>query len=134
MKTQLADAKKRQRRLRWAVIAGVALLGFLVHEVVGENGYLARREQHRRIQALSEEIDQLKAENVQITDRIQNLRSDPAAIEELAREQLHLGRPGEMIVAIPESSPEEEPSRAPKNFSASQAGQPPADSPEFFQD
>jgi cell division protein FtsB len=108
MKTQLADAKKRQRRLRWAVAVGVALLGFLVHEVVGENGYLARREQHRRIQALSEQIEQLKAENVQVTERIQNLRSDPAAIEELAREQLHLGRPGEMIVAIPESSPEEE--------------------------
>ena len=104
MRTQLAHAKKRQKYFRWAVAASVALLGFLVHEMVGENGYLARREQHRQLQVLSEEIEKLKEENLQLSERVQNLRSDPATIEELAREQLHLGRPGEMIVAIPESS------------------------------
>jgi cell division protein FtsB len=111
MKKQLAEKKSRQRRYRLAVAAGVALLGFLVHEVVGENGYLARLEQHRQMQALGEEIEKLRTDNQQLSDRIQNLRSNPAAIEELAREQLHLGRPGEVILSLPErpSNPETAP-------------------------
>lgn len=73
----------------------------LVNEVVGKSGYLARREQRTKIEILTEQIDQLKQENQQLTHRIEGLRSDPAAIEEIAREQLHLGRPGEVVVSLP---------------------------------
>ncbi|MBI3934483.1 MAG: septum formation initiator family protein [Acidobacteria bacterium] len=82
-------------------IAGLIFLVFLVNEVVGHTGYVARREQIRRIQDLQEQIDRLRQENQRLTQRIQDLRSNPSAIEEMAREQLNLGRPGEVVVTLP---------------------------------
>jgi cell division protein FtsB len=95
------EIRARQRRFRWAAVAGLAVLAILLNEVIGHTGYLARREQIRRIQTLGSEVDELKKENEQLTQRIKDLRSDPAAIEEMAREQLHLGRPGEVVITIP---------------------------------
>ena len=104
--TSLTPAGHRQRRFRWIGIAGLIFLAFLVNEVVGKTGYVARREQVRRIQELRNQIDQLKFENQHLTQRIQDLRSNPSTIEEMAREQLHLGRPGEVVVTLsPRASP-----------------------------
>lgn len=105
MRTPLAYAKERRKRYVLAAAGGLALVALMVNEMVGESGYLARRQQRRQIQALSEEIEKLKQENQQLTERIRDLRSDPGAIEELAREQLHLGRPGEVIVTLPPALP-----------------------------
>lgn len=109
MSTPLPYAKQRRKRYVLAASAGLALFALLVNEVVGESGYLARRPQRRQIQALREEIEKLKQENQQLGQRIRALRSDPSAIEELAREQLHLARPGEVIVTIPPPPPAEVP-------------------------
>ena len=92
--------KRRQKGYRWAALAGLALLALLANEVLGQSGYVARREKQRRIQELSQQIDELKQENQRLNERIENLRSDPSTIEEAAREQLHLGRPGEVVVTL----------------------------------
>jgi cell division protein FtsB len=92
--------KRRQPILRWAALAGLALLALLANEVIGQNGYLARRQQLRQIESLNQQIDQLKQENEGLAQKIDGLRSDPSAIEEAAREQLHLGRPGEFVVTL----------------------------------
>ena len=81
-----------------AVILSLMLLG-----IVGENGYLERRAQRREIQALSAEIEKIRQENQQLNQTIKDLRSDPRAIEELARERLRLARPGEVIITLPQS-------------------------------
>lgn len=99
------SAKQRRKRTLLAAFAGMALCALLVNEVVGESGYLARREHRRQMQALSEEIGKLKQENQQLSGRIRALRTDPQAIEELAREQLHLARPDEVVVTIPPTPP-----------------------------
>ena len=83
-----------------AVILVLVLLG-----LVGDNGYWERRSQHLQIQALTAEIENLRQENLQLGQTIKGLRSDPAAIEELARERLRLGRPGEVIITLPEEPP-----------------------------
>ena len=57
------------------------------------------------MQALAGEIEKLKQENQRLAQKVKDLRSDPHAIEELAREELRLGRPGEVIVTIPRSQP-----------------------------
>ena len=105
MRTPLAYTMERKKRVVLAAVAGLALFALMVNELVGESGYLTRRKQRRQIQALSEEIEKLKQENQQLSERIRSLRSDPGAIEELAREQLHLGRPGEVIVTLPPPAP-----------------------------
>ncbi|MGH9783055.1 MAG: FtsB family cell division protein [Terriglobia bacterium] len=82
------------------VILVLVLLG-----IAGENGYLERRGQRREIQALSAEIEKIRQENQQLNQKIRDLRSDPRAIEELARERLRLARPGEVIITLPQSQP-----------------------------
>ena len=83
-----------------AVIVALLLLG-----IVGDNGYLERRSQRRQIQALTAEIENLRRENLQLGQTVKDLRSDPDAIEEVARERLRLGRPGEVIITLSEEPP-----------------------------
>ena len=106
MRTLLQGGNDR-RRTRLAILAGcaVALLLLALLEVVGENGYLDRRARRQQLQALAGEIEKLKQENQGLAQKVKDLRSDPHAIEELAREELRLGRPGEVIVTIPRSQP-----------------------------
>jgi hypothetical protein len=46
------------------------------------------------------ELDQLKRENVALRDLARRLRTDPATIEGVARQQLGLVRDGEILVTI----------------------------------
>ena len=89
------------------MLAGYAavILSLLVLGIAGENGYFERRAQRREIQALSAEIETVRKENQQLNQTIRDLRSDPQAIEELARERLRLARPGEVIITLPQSQP-----------------------------
>jgi cell division protein FtsB len=89
-----------------AVVLMLVLLGIL-----GDNGYLERRAQRREIQAVSAEVEKIRQENQQLNQAIRDLRSDPAAIEELARERLRLARPGEVVITLPQSQP---PATAPR--------------------
>jgi cell division protein FtsB len=92
---------RRGNGVGWLAAAVLAVLLVLANEIVGESGYLARRQQVQRIQELNAQIEQLKTENQRLTQKIDGLRDNPATIEEMAREQLHLGRPGEVVVALP---------------------------------
>jgi cell division protein FtsB len=94
--------KHKLRRMRWIIGGGVALLLMIGHEVVSEQGYLARRNQRQQIEALSREIEGIQKDNEELGARIEDLRSNPAAIEEHAREQLHLARPGEVVITLPD--------------------------------
>ena len=84
-----------------AVVVALLLLGLF-----GDNGYLERRTQRHQIEALTAEIENLRQENQQLSQTVKDLRSDPGAIEELARERLRLGRPGEVIITLPEEPAE----------------------------
>lgn len=82
------------------VILALVLLG-----IAGENGYLERRAQRRQIQNLAAEIENLRQENLRLGETVKSLRSDPRAIEELARERLRLGRPDDVIITLPRDEP-----------------------------
>jgi cell division protein FtsB len=64
------------------------------------------------MQALQIEVDRLQQENSQYADQIKSLKSDPAAIEKEAREQLHYTRPGEVIYVAPAPPPKPSTGRA----------------------
>ncbi len=51
--------------------------------------------------ALRQQIRELQQQNQQVQLRIRELQSDPRAIEERAREELRMGRPGETVIALP---------------------------------
>ena len=100
-------ANMRQKFKKVWLPAGcvVVILVLVLLGLVGDNGYLERRSQRRQIQALTAEIDNLRQENLQLGQTVKDLRSDPDAIEEVARERLRLGRPGEVIITLSEEPP-----------------------------
>lgn len=56
----------------------------------------------QRRQTLQEQIRQTRAENDELVRRIERLRSDPATLERLAREQYRMMRPDDLVIVIPE--------------------------------
>lgn len=106
-------------------------VALIVHEIFGEHGYLALRQQQRELQSLQQQIGQLQKENQQFEQQIKALKSDPKAIEKLAREQMRLARPGEIIYILPEkqgsgSGNREPEARKPKSRSDDES-KPPAE-------
>jgi cell division protein FtsB len=60
------------------------------------------RQKRAELQSLRSEVDLLQKENDRYVEQIRSLKSDPAAIEKEAREQLHYTRPGEVVYVAPE--------------------------------
>ena len=80
-------------------------IALIVHNVFSQNGYLALRRQRKELQGLHQKIQQVKADNEQLERENRALKSNPAAIERLAREQYGLAKPGEKIYSLPHNTP-----------------------------
>jgi cell division protein FtsB len=89
------------RRLGTAA-AIVLIVGLLLHAMFGANGMVIYRQKRGELQALRNEVERLQKENGEHVDQIKALKTDPAAIEKEAREQLHYTRPGEVILVSPD--------------------------------
>jgi cell division protein FtsB len=88
-------------RKKAAALGGVlALIALVVGSLFGDRGLLYLFAQQERTLALCREILELRDQNGQLALEIRSLRSDPQAIERLAREQLGLSRPGETVFLI----------------------------------
>jgi cell division protein FtsB len=81
--------------------ATLLIVGLLLHALFGANGMVVYRQKHAEMQSLQSEVERLQKENSQYVDQIKSLKSDPAAIEKEAREQLHYTRPGEVVYVAP---------------------------------
>jgi cell division protein FtsB len=88
------------RRKAWVAASVLALIALLVGALFGDRGMLQLIAQRERASVLEREIEELRAENLQLAADIQRLRSDPRAIERIAREELGLARPGETVFLI----------------------------------
>ena len=75
------------------------LLAF--HVVFGANGMMVYEHKRTESKALDQEIKSLQLEQQRLNERIKALKSDPAAIEKEAREQLRYARPGEVVYSLP---------------------------------
>ena len=89
------------RRLGTAA-AVLIIAGLLLHATFGANGMVVYRQKRGEMEALQSEVDRLQKANAQYAEQIKLLKSDPAAIEKEAREQLHYTRKGEVIFVAPE--------------------------------
>ena len=87
---------------------GPALLGLLVlvlvvHDIFGTHGFLAMRKTQSEIKKVEADLDQLNKENMLLEQEVRELKTDPHKIEKIARDELGLARPGEVIIKIPQS-------------------------------
>lgn len=105
----------REWRVVGTVAAALLIVGILVHAIFGANGMVVYRQKRAEMMALQAEVDRLQKENALNADRIKQLKSNPAAIEKEAREQLHYSRKGEVVFVTPDAPPKPPIGRASKN-------------------
>ena len=76
-------------------------LVLLGEALIGEGGLVAMRRARNTQLRLDQRIVTLRAENDALRDTVRRLQEDPRAIEDIARRELGLIRPGEVVVVIP---------------------------------
>jgi|SRR5215472_14934107 cell division protein FtsB len=84
-------------------VLGVCVFGLFLHDIFGPHGYLAMRRTKIEMERVEGEIVRLNKENAALSDEVKALKSDPHKIESIARDELGLARPGELIIKIPRS-------------------------------
>jgi len=97
--------KRRPSVLRHLRLAILFLLALVVASVIGNRSLLRLYQMHRDRVALEREIDQLTAANAALAEEVRNLRTNPARVEAIAREELGLVKPGEIVYEFRPASP-----------------------------
>lgn len=96
--TRVARERRWRRRTRLAILFVAALL--LANAVIGDNGLVALWRLRAETASLEAEVDRLRAEARRMREDARRLREDPAAIEDVARRELGLIKPGERVVIV----------------------------------
>jgi cell division protein FtsB len=86
-------------------LLGIFVLVLLVHDVFGTHGFLAMRRKQQEIHKVSSELGRLNKENAALEREKQDLKTDPQTIRRIAREELQLAHPGEVIIKLPPPAP-----------------------------
>jgi cell division protein FtsB len=97
--SKTASAMRTGRRLVRYVLILVTIV-LVIDAVVGEKGLLALLKAGRQYRAVEVALERARAENAALREEARGLREDPAAIEELARRELGLIKPGEKLFII----------------------------------
>jgi len=84
-------------------VFGLLTLAMLLLAVFNDKGVLEVRSQVQKLNSIDAEIARQEAENKQLHEEIKALRFDPSTIEKLAREELKLVKPGEIVLVTPEN-------------------------------
>jgi cell division protein FtsB len=84
------------------ILCIVAVALGVMFSVWGPGGYLQIRKARAELETRRARINEMQRENADRYDRIVRLQTDPAAMEELAR-QKGFGREGEIVQPVPES-------------------------------
>lgn len=98
-----APRRRRRRAIQYVIV----LIGcvIVVDALVGEKGLLAMRKARQEYQALESSLNAARAENGRLRVEAKRLREDPSAIEEVARRELGLIKPGEKLFIVKDVAP-----------------------------
>src|SRR5262245_29228311 len=93
-------SRRRQPRRFWSQAILFVSCVLLVNAIVGERGLMDTLRARKAYIAARQELARLKQENAALRDKARRLRNDPATIESVARGELGLAKPGEILVTI----------------------------------
>jgi cell division protein FtsB len=96
-------SKRGWRLLRQALLLATAV--FLVDAIAGEKGLLSLRQARRDYRILEQSLERARGANLALREQARRLREEPSAIEEEARRELGLIKPGETLFIIKEIPP-----------------------------
>ncbi|MBI3599701.1 MAG: septum formation initiator family protein [Nitrospinae bacterium] len=98
-----ADKNKEQnetnnKRLKIILFASLSFFIFLVLTAVfREDGIIKANRLNKKLELLKSDIGNLKRENEKLNREVYALKNDPSYIEKIAREDLGLVKPGEVV-------------------------------------
>jgi len=100
-------ARRSPQRRSFLTIALLFLAAVLILDgLVGERGWLANRRARVEYERELRAVESVRQRNRALREQIERLKSpaDPAAIEEIARRELFLVKPGEKIVVVKDAA------------------------------
>lgn len=103
-KTQKPKKPARNRRIFQLLLLFIASV-IVVDGLVGERGLLAMLRARHEYDELSATIARQRAENARLREEARRLREDPGAIEDVARRELGLIKPGEKVFIVKDVRP-----------------------------
>jgi cell division protein FtsB len=83
-------------------VFGLLTVATLFLAVFNDKGAIQVHAKSEKLAAIESEISTIESENQQLTLEIQALRTDRSYIEKLAREELKLVKPGEVVLVTPQ--------------------------------
>jgi cell division protein FtsB len=89
--------------VRWLLVFAASLI--IVDGLFGERGLLAMLRARNEYRELSTAIARQRSDNARFREEARRLREDPTAIEEIARRELGLIKPGEKVFIIRDVPP-----------------------------
>ena len=98
------------QRLSLLMVGVVSVLA-IAYAIIGNNGYLELRRREAKNRELRTKAEELRRENNEILKEIKALKSDPKAIEKIAREELGMVKPGEVKITTNPARQESTPSK-----------------------
>ncbi|HXI14645.1 MAG TPA: septum formation initiator family protein [Thermoanaerobaculia bacterium] len=98
------DPKKATKVTLKAVLllSGVLSIVFLVSFVFSEEGIAELRRARGRVESLRSEIHHLEQENGRLTREIESINRSTFAVERIARQDLGMAKPGEIVYMLPD--------------------------------
>ena len=88
---------------RWVLLIFIGMI--VLDALVGDRGLMATLRARRENHELASNIASQRLENARLAEQARRLREDPRAIEEVARRELGLIRPGEKVFIVKDIGP-----------------------------
>ena len=96
--TPTSPRPRRRRTLEYIGLAVGTVL--MIDALVGDKGVLAMMQAREQYRALELSLSDARSENARMREEARRLREDPTAVEEIARRELGLIKPGERLFII----------------------------------
>lgn len=95
--------RRSRRTLQYVfLLAGCVLV---IDALVGDKGLLAMIQARQQYRTLERSLAEVRSENARLREEARRLREDPSAVEDLARRELGLIKPGERLFIIKDVAP-----------------------------
>jgi len=96
--TRASLAHRGRRLVRY--VLGFVTVVLVIDAIAGDNGLVTLLKARRDSVATGQSLERARQENEHLREEARRLREDPSAIEELARRELGLIKPGEKLFFI----------------------------------
>ena len=99
--TKVSETGRDLLKRNTTVLLAMGLGLLLIQDVFGTHGVLAMHHSQQQATQIQAQLEQTEKENHELEQNVKSLKSDPSAIERIARDDMGLARPGEYIFKVP---------------------------------